>query len=52
MPRLEALRTPALSGMEQALQIHHADDPVQLRLGEASSRIGKPSTGDAARRGR
>ncbi len=43
VPRLEAWRAQALSGMEQALQIHPADDPAQLRLDEANRRIGELS---------
>jgi len=43
VPRLETWRTQALSGIEQALQIHHADDPTQLRLDEANRRIGELS---------
>ncbi len=43
VPRLETWRTQALIGMEQALQIHHADDPAQLRLDEANRRIGELS---------
>jgi transposase len=43
IPRLETWRTQALSGMEQALQINHADDPVQSRLDDANRRIGELS---------
>lgn len=43
VPRLEAWRARALGGMEQALQVHHADDPAQLRLDEAKLRIGELS---------
>ncbi len=43
VPRLETWRTQALGGMEQALQVHQADDPAQLRLDEANRRIGELS---------
>jgi hypothetical protein len=43
VPRLETWRTQALGRMEQALQVHQADDPAQLRLDEANRRIGELS---------
>ena len=43
VPRLEAWRTQALAGLEQALQVRAADDPAQLKLDEANRRIGELS---------
>jgi transposase len=43
VPRLEEWRAQGLAGLEQGLQAREPDDPAQLRLDEATRRVGELS---------